>query len=236
MAESDSKKPIESIASLLSVATAIAIIISVTFDVGYFSGIDINFFTLFSLAEHTLFALEAIPIALVFIFAVYLMYLSDTLSEGIERRFFANQSRRRVIGVLVYWVAVPVAVLSYMYIYVDIPLKITLILVTIFYISGRLFRYFIVLRNASVPLLATLFFALFPLLITFMLGKEIAASYISRDNKVVKHTVTMKDSSEIGARIIRSGEKGLLLYDVESKKIEFLKWDEIDQVEFTPQE
>lgn len=39
--------------------------IAATFDVGYFSGIDINYFTLFSLSEHLVFALEALPMALV---------------------------------------------------------------------------------------------------------------------------------------------------------------------------
>jgi hypothetical protein len=43
--------------------------IAIAFDVGYFWGIDINLFTLFSLAEHILFALEAAPFALVLIVA-----------------------------------------------------------------------------------------------------------------------------------------------------------------------
>jgi hypothetical protein len=34
---------------------------AVTFDLGYFYGIDIKFFTLFTLSEHLLFALEALP-------------------------------------------------------------------------------------------------------------------------------------------------------------------------------
>lgn len=40
-------------------ATAIAI----TYDVGYFWGIDINLFTLFALSDHILFAIEALPMA-----------------------------------------------------------------------------------------------------------------------------------------------------------------------------
>jgi hypothetical protein len=39
--------------------------LATTFDAGYFWGIDINFFTLFSLSEHLVFAAEAIPFAII---------------------------------------------------------------------------------------------------------------------------------------------------------------------------
>jgi hypothetical protein len=39
--------------------------LAITYDVGFFYGIDIGYFTLFSLAEHIVFALEAIPSAFV---------------------------------------------------------------------------------------------------------------------------------------------------------------------------
>src|SRR5450631_341379 len=38
--------------------------ISITYDVGFFWGLDINYFTLFSLTEHIVVALEAMPVAL----------------------------------------------------------------------------------------------------------------------------------------------------------------------------
>jgi hypothetical protein len=42
----------------------IGTVIAISYDVGYFYGIDIKFFTLFSVTEHIVFALEAAPIAL----------------------------------------------------------------------------------------------------------------------------------------------------------------------------
>lgn len=42
----------------------IGTVIAISYDVGYFYGIDIKFFTLFSVTEHIAFALEATPIAL----------------------------------------------------------------------------------------------------------------------------------------------------------------------------
>src|SRR4051812_36996300 len=48
---------------------------ALTFDVGYFYGIDINFFTIFSLPEHLVFALEAAPLAFVASSAAYFLFM-----------------------------------------------------------------------------------------------------------------------------------------------------------------
>jgi hypothetical protein len=52
----------------LPYGTYLALILAFMFNIGYFAPIDIRLFTLFSLSEHLLFSIEAIPIAfLVFI-------------------------------------------------------------------------------------------------------------------------------------------------------------------------
>jgi hypothetical protein len=38
--------------------------LAITFDVGYFSALDINYFNVFTISEHVTFALEALPRAL----------------------------------------------------------------------------------------------------------------------------------------------------------------------------
>ncbi|AWO94305.2 MULTISPECIES: hypothetical protein [Bradyrhizobium] len=56
------------------IGTAIAI----SYDVGYFYGLDIKLFTLFSITEHVVFALEATPVA--FVLAIFLIaYLGPGL-------------------------------------------------------------------------------------------------------------------------------------------------------------
>src|SRR5260370_36792114 len=47
-------------------------ILALSFDVGYFSAVNINWFTFFSLSEHLLFALEALPAA----FALSFIYIA----------------------------------------------------------------------------------------------------------------------------------------------------------------
>jgi hypothetical protein len=51
----------------------LASIAGITFDVGYFYGVGISYFTVFALSEHLVFALEALPLALVFVLLVVVM-------------------------------------------------------------------------------------------------------------------------------------------------------------------
>jgi hypothetical protein len=60
----------------------LAPLLAVTFDVGFFYAIEINFFTLFSLSEHVLFALQALPVAIVILLfvSIFLPFIArDTL-------------------------------------------------------------------------------------------------------------------------------------------------------------
>ena len=58
------------------VVPLIATTLAVTFDVGYFYGLDINYFTFFSLSEHIVFALQALPIVIgILVFAPILLAL-----------------------------------------------------------------------------------------------------------------------------------------------------------------
>ena len=69
--------------------------IAISFDVGYFAGIDINLFTLFSVTEHVLFALQAAPpafVAAILIVAIIGSRVDVALGLKITE---ARKSRRR---------------------------------------------------------------------------------------------------------------------------------------------
>jgi hypothetical protein len=57
---------VEQVTKFLALTTTGAAAIAIAFDLGYFSSLDINMFTLFSLSEHILFSLEALPEAMLF--------------------------------------------------------------------------------------------------------------------------------------------------------------------------
>ena len=88
MSENDSKAEdnfsIERYIKYITYIPLLAPLLAVGFDVGSFYAININFFTLFSLSEHVLFALEALPIVI-----VLLLFVSILLP------FFAYQPKKR---------------------------------------------------------------------------------------------------------------------------------------------
>ena len=58
---------------------------AVVFDVGYFYGIDINLFTLFTLSEHILFSIEALPFVFVAISIFGSVFLGKAFGKSLER-------------------------------------------------------------------------------------------------------------------------------------------------------
>jgi hypothetical protein len=60
-------------------------IAAVVFDVGYFYGIDINLFTLFTLSEHILFSIEALPFVFVAISIFGSVFLGKAFGKSLER-------------------------------------------------------------------------------------------------------------------------------------------------------
>src|SRR5579862_3972812 len=60
--------------SIIPYLSYLIALLAVTFDVGYFSALDINLFTIFSVSEHLLFSLEAIPTAMLTIGGIILVY------------------------------------------------------------------------------------------------------------------------------------------------------------------
>jgi|SRR6185437_16605126 len=62
----------------ISLVPFLIVALAITFDVGYFWAIDINFFTLFSLSEHLVFAAEEIP--LVIAVSIFVLFATALLT------------------------------------------------------------------------------------------------------------------------------------------------------------
>jgi hypothetical protein len=80
------------------------------------------------------------------------------------------------------------------------------------------------------------------LLISFTFGFGIGTGYLSKDYGPLgimipraSNVVHLKNSLlPINGRIIRSGDRGVLLYDRASDQIRFILWDTIGSIEDTP--
>src|SRR5262245_11662859 len=56
---------VEQLKTVVLLLPLVGTLLAITFDVGYFTGIDIKYFSVFSLAEHIGFALQVAPLALI---------------------------------------------------------------------------------------------------------------------------------------------------------------------------
>jgi hypothetical protein len=214
--------------------------VAVTFDVGYFFALNWSFFTLFSLSEHILFAIQAFPIALGII-------LFSLIAAGIflNLPFLwqtpppvppSKQLHGLLLIIAVTFLTLLAAGLTFVLFYllystpIMIPLTIELFmgLGGLVFINDPYWRAFI----ATVAVLFLLTFS-------FFVGYLFSASAITsaEPNNLFQlgvGTINLKNGAPINGRIIRSGERGVLIYDRVSDRLRFLLWDGISSIEALP--
>jgi hypothetical protein len=196
--------------------------VAVAFDVGYFFGLDIHFFGLFSLSEHIVFALQALPVALV---AVALISLSmATFFKGREeapsprtepKRFRQHQLIRVVLAIVAF-------TLSYLslktYIYQSIMFGFVGIATVVMTIAPRYFWNPVVyVPFAASGILAT----------SWGVGIDFERLQVEGGDQT--HIVRTNEG-DIGAKLIHTGERGVLIYDPSHKQVRLLKWDAVKEV------
>jgi hypothetical protein len=77
---------------LLVVLPVVGSAIAITYDVGYFFALDINFFTVFSVSEHIAFALEILPIAIL----ATVLFVAVPISVDKARQGGTAEARREL--------------------------------------------------------------------------------------------------------------------------------------------
>jgi hypothetical protein len=220
----------------------LAAAVALSFDVGCFYAIQINFFTLFSLSEHIVFAIQAFPIALAILIPISGVFA--VMGKG-----SASPPRPATTGTLH-------GIRKYIVSAILILLLISVFGLAVFFIisSGAPELLFVLMEFAvlllGIALLDVLYKRLFitlmlifiTLTISFAVGFRTGKAYLvdngspnmvrpSLTNDVVKLT----SGETIGGRIIRSGDRGVMFYDPASGRIKFLLWATIGSIEATPQ-
>jgi general stress protein CsbA len=197
--------------------------IAATFDVGYFSGIDINYFTLFSLSEHLVFALEALPMALI-ICAVFVIGILewDVLTvrhkKEIDPKKRARQLKRqrylRIIFVVLLGATSLFAYYSQFWEGVVIGLS-----MLILFIGMMLWPEILRSRRGILA-----YVSLAILIFSFVYGLNSAQRYL--EGKKILHQLILVDGN-LDGRIIRSGDLGVLFYDPAGEQISLIRWNRI---------
>jgi hypothetical protein len=210
--------------------------LAITYDVAYFSAININLFSLFSLSEHIVFALEVFPAALLFAFAVgVLFYFSPRIRSGVRSAMrdatggatrpdgYAHRSYKSLfLVVALLLILVSVCILASV---TFLPKAVALEAVICSTIMVIAFETRSVMGRLAFFFLAATAFA-------FSFGYQIASETLHPSSSV-KHLVTTietKNDGTIDARLIRSGDRGVLFLNKQNNQVALLPWDEIKQI------
>jgi hypothetical protein len=215
--------------------------VALTYDVGYFYAVEISFFTLFSLSEHIVFAIQAFPFALVVLIplsAVAVIMGKEGTSAPPPPYDPARVSKLQRIAayaLLSLIILLLISVLSFALLHAPE----TILIVIEYAVAG-----FGILLIA--PLYKRIFIVSMAILIgltlSFLVGYSAGTGSLSNDDNASKifppsiQTVNFKNGAPMNGRIIRSGDRGVLLYDPASNRIRFVLWEAIGSIEATPQQ
>jgi hypothetical protein len=199
--------------------------LAITFDVGFFWGIEINFFNAFSLAEHLVFALQVLPAALICAFFVILYFLLVSAFDPVARRGLTPLVKRyRNSEVYLYWGLLILDIVAIIIVW-QLDLRNSLrILATSFFVH-QFIR--ITIPLARTPAMLAVFAVFMALTFSFFFGIDIAHAYLRHTQA---HFTISTDIGERRVNVIRSGERGLLYIDPTTKQITLTRWDSIKDI------
>ena len=194
--------------------------IAITYDVGFFAGIGLPFFTFFTLTEHINFSLQALPIAVMIAVAIVIYLTSDFILEQRQRKVETLDTKKKWLRAG--WAILIVgALLIFFYVFGVVSVA--------FFASGfltaALIRW-IRTSDPSKPILAA-WTGIITLVIAFLVGFGVARSdLINRGTPV-----TLKTTEGVfKANLIRSGDRGVLLYLLDSNTVSLVRWDSVKEI------
>jgi hypothetical protein len=197
---------------------------AVTFDLGYFSGIDINLFTLFSLSEHISFSIEATPIVFVVMFVMLAIATAGGRISSIQSKIETMNEQMLGDGTLrALLLSAGIALALIKHFWPEYIFAITfggLAITSILLLAARPK----ILKSQFNQLLMMTFAILFGV---FCLGHFFAQSYIT-DGHIYQRIETT--TGKMDGKLIRSGDRGMLFVDTASNVV-FIKWDEITRIQ-----
>ena len=224
-------------------APLLASTMAISFDVGYFSGLGISYFTIFSLTEHLLFAIEALPIAMLVAAIVigFFVYTQFLLSKNARELASFNDKikgmglpelreelnslraslRKKWWKEIIFYVVVAgwLAWTLYFAYFGMIVLFAYIYFAAMYLIKSE--------RSQLHTLTMALASAAMPMVCSFAFGFQTAMVFKRIDTP---NAFLVQKMNEIPARIVRSGEKGVLFLSLDSKTVRFLKWDAVTEL------
>jgi hypothetical protein len=194
--------------------------LAISYDVGYFSWLDFDLFNVFSVAEHIAFAMQLVP----FIVGASMIMIISSIAESILKQGNTNKRHATLIALSALVVVVFAAVCFYIFEDKSLFLAfcigigfVAILIVILTMIVPRIFfeENVIVLTAASLLAVSSL-----------ILGVDAARQ--TQNNRSYKYFVETTDDTEIPAKILRSGDRGLLI--LTSRGVMLLPWNQVKLV------
>jgi hypothetical protein len=217
--------------------------LAVTYDVGFFYGIGLYYFTLFSLSEHILFALQVIPAA----FAAAFMIPSGTLGfrMGVRAaedgtppiptdktdlatlqllqekvRAYHRRSQKYLLFYSCLFIASGVVGIILKFYFFGATMFILGLSGAAGYLTPRMIlkSYYVVLWYVAVFMVMSVF-----------LGFQIARGTL--EAQTPSNTILTASIGTLHGVLIRGGDRGVLFYETVTKTVRFLIWADIKSIE-----
>lgn len=231
MIEEPAKYFMDNATKLISISSVITLSIAITFDVGYFFGIDINMFTFFTLSEHVLFSIQWLPLSIVLllygIFFVFLIYSNRReATQSSIRRY-----QKSMIALLLFSIAALFYIIYTVALDRDYMLALAIMLILAF-CCGIIAGITILSGISYSTKLAILSLDIYTMMLVsaFSLGYALGWARTHKNFTFNYIVSTNRGDDKFRGRIIRAGDKGVLFLRAPNNEIVFLKWENLDEV------
>jgi len=210
----------------LAIAPILWAIFALLFDVGYFWGVEINYFNFFSFTEHLVFAAQVAPYALMLLFLTSISFIAGyllrtRLRTRAKQLADKGEKLRRYLTILFFLtytaeVGVLLILIHYGYYRWSLIFVAALILAACLYFADSIRTYLILLGFGLVSAFA---------LGAFLFGHYIGASYLNHDK--YEYTLSLKDGSQSAVKLFRSGDRGVLVQRKDDHSLIFHSKDNV---------
>jgi|GEM_PF-6551885 len=212
--------------------------VALVYDVGFFYGIGISYFTLFSISEHIVFSLQVLPLIIGTVSTIPLTYLSFKIGErSVDKATPPIPTGPTTVEELT---KIRVAVQAYgkkSNRYLMFYGVVGIVLAVVFFLKGLLgtgafigFVSVIAIAGGAFPQIALqrtfmlLAYGIGVLVTSYFFGLEEAKTALRTTDTV--HTIALANS-DLNGRLLRTGERGVLFVDPVPRQVRFLLWVDV---------
>lgn len=203
----------------IPVAPMVAGAFAFAYVVGYFLAFDVSWFAFFTLSEHIVFALRALPVAIGMSFAFLMVYELTTISqkEGWLRDWLRYA-----------WIAVLLGTAVGIFLYNHAGLALTLL-----FIALSTFLYYRA-PDVGKPFVTFLFAATNMMLVSVIVGVLSGAAwrvpFLQPDSRAMAVKLKKGTGKPIRGHVIFAGNQSVLIYEFGSGVTYLVPWDNIEGI------